>query len=157
MSVEFPKSQISTCCFQIFVRLSGMSKESSKYATTKIYRRVSTKTTVKKSGTERSEITSEEHNYQRISTLHSSINIPKFQKKGLIFIWPQRKRTYHSKQIIFISWFLSHTLYWLHTLHLFPSGSCLPFQQPPWNYSPPARKPERRDFIIEPDWDSQYL
>lgn len=32
-----------------------------------------------------------------------------------------------------------------------------PLNQPPWNYKVPLPKPENRDYIIEPDWDSLYV
>lgn len=155
MTRDFSKSNITTCCLEVFAKFTGMNAKSTKYARTQFYSTISTKT-VQKENTEQSQITIHKHKYQRVSTLDSSIRVPKFQKKGIIFIWPQRKSIYQSKQIIFVTWFLSHTFFWLHTLNLFPSGTNLPFNQPPWNYSRPVRKPERRDFIIEPDWDSKY-
>lgn len=156
MTCEFSGSQIKTCCFEIFAKFSGMNVESSKYAKTQFYRKVSTTTAIHNGRIEISKTTTQKHKYQRVSTLSSSINAPKFQKKGIIIIWPQRKRIYQSGPIIFVTWFLSHAIFWLQTMNLFPSGTSVPFKQPPWNYSPPARKPERRDFIIEPDWKSQY-
>lgn len=156
MTCETSKNSV-TICFEIFAKFSGMTAKNSKYARTQFYRTTSKKTAIEKRSKDEPKFTLENHKkYQTVSTLNANIPVPKFQKKGIIFIWPQRKRIYYSRHLISITWFLSHTFFWLHVINLFPSGTDLPFNQPPWNYSPPARKPERRDFIIEPDWDTKY-
>lgn len=158
MYCEFAKNQITTYCFQVFAKFSDMTTPPNiKYAHTQCYRKVAKRKVTQKEDRNKSSVIIHQETYQRVSSLISTGTIPKFEKKGIIFIWPHRKRLYYSTEIIFITWFLSHAFFWLHNLNLFPSGTNLPFEQPPWNYSPPARKPERRDFIIEPEWDSQYF
>ncbi|KAJ8910331.1 hypothetical protein NQ315_005627 [Exocentrus adspersus] len=101
------------------------------------------------------------HFYRRVTeitngcakTTKSFSRSPKFQQKGIIFVWPQRRKVYHSEEMTFITWLLAHTLFWLNNMYLLPCGAAVPLKQPPWEYKPPIRKPENRDYIIEPDWD----
>lgn len=45
------------------------------------------------------------------------------QQKGIILVWPQRRRFYKNKEVAFLVWFLAHTLYWLHITHILPNGA----------------------------------
>lgn len=76
------------------------------------------------------------------------------QPKGLIFVWPQKRKFRYEREMFFLTWFLAHGLYWLHLLNLFPNGSGMLLDQPPWKYTQPLPTPQSREYIIEPDWDS---
>ncbi|KAL3280866.1 hypothetical protein HHI36_004094 [Cryptolaemus montrouzieri] len=95
--------------------------------------------------------------YQKFSVPEStetSVENTDKRKGGLIFIWPQKRKFYRHKELIFSAWFLAHVFYWMHLLQLLPTDHVLNIKCPPWNYEPPFRKPIVRDFIIEPDWNS---
>lgn len=94
--------------------------------------------------------------------------------KGLVFIWPQKRNFHYEREYTLVVRVLAQILYWLSEIGLFPagSGSCthlssctcvsmlfsgLPFKQPPWYIKPPIPKPENRDYIIEPDWNTVYF
>lgn len=79
-----------------------------------------------------------------------------FFSVGIIFVWPQRKKYYYAREFALALRILSQTFFWLYVANVFPCGSVLPLSKPPWKYKPPLPKPENRDYIIEPDWDSQY-
>ncbi|GJQ78587.1 hypothetical protein Trydic_g11697 [Trypoxylus dichotomus] len=76
------------------------------------------------------------------------------QPKGLIFVWPQKRKLKYERELVFLTWFLAHGLYWLHVMNLFPNGSGMLLDQPLWKYVPPLPTPQNREYIIEPDWDS---
>lgn len=158
MFCEFRKNLLRTYCFEVFAKFSDMTTSANiKYAHTQCCKKVSIKKNTQIENRKRTRVSTHKETYRRVSSLNSTETVQKFEKKGIIFIWPQRKRIYYSTELIFITWFLSHAFFWLHTLNLFPSGTNLALEQPLWNYVPPAKKPERRDFIIEPDWGSQNV
>ncbi|KAG5898831.1 hypothetical protein JTB14_018791 [Gonioctena quinquepunctata] len=137
-------------CFEFFAKLNGKHSENFKFVRTQFYRKVSRIT----EGDVTSQITIEKHKYQKVSIPKFYRKVPRFQQKGIIFVWPQKKRLYKCEEMTTFAWVLSHTLFWLYNMNLLPSGSVLPIEQPPWKYEPPLRKPENRDYIIEPDWES---
>lgn len=139
-----------TGCFELFAKINGMNSDNFKFVKTQFYRRVSEITSTCQDATQ----VIHKHKYQTVSIPKSCSTSPKFQQKGLIFVWPQRRRINHCEEVTLVAWLLAHVLYWLNNLHLFPSGAALPLKQPPWEYVAPVRKPENRDYIIEPDWDS---
>ncbi|XP_022902915.2 uncharacterized protein [Onthophagus taurus] len=87
------------------------------------------------------------HNFDRLKVVHP---------KGLVFVWPKRRRFYYEKELSCLLWMVSNGLYWMHVINLFPNGAALPLEEPPWNYTPPLPIPQTREYIIEPDWDSTY-
>ncbi|XP_044267568.1 uncharacterized protein LOC123013222 isoform X1 [Tribolium madens] len=94
--------------------------------------------------------------YKKI-LIPKNLNKPKFQQKGLIFVWPQKRTSFfYNKEMIWLSWVVAHALYWLYVIDILPTGTAVPFKQPPWKYEPPLHRPKSRDFIIEPDWESHY-
>ncbi|KAJ8962174.1 hypothetical protein NQ318_018133 [Aromia moschata] len=141
-------------CFDIFTKLHGMSSDNFKYVKYQFYRKVSR---VSHGCTKTTQVTTHKHRYQTVSIPKIYTKAPKFQQKGIIFIWPQRRKFYHIEEITLFTWLLAHALFWLNTMYLLPNGAVLPVKQPPWIYRPPLRRPEYRDYIIEPDWDSGHL
>ncbi|KAJ8964021.1 hypothetical protein NQ317_000665 [Molorchus minor] len=137
-------------CLDIFSKINGISSDNLRYVKNQFYRKVSK---ITQDGTI-TQITTHKHIYQSVSIPKIYAKPPKFQQKGIIFVWPQRRKFYHSEEITLISWILAHALFWLNAMNLLPSGAALPIKQPPWKYTPLLRKPENRDYIIEPDWDS---
>lgn len=124
-----------------------------------------------------SSISNTDNNYRKILIPKDLNKQPKFQQKGLIFVWPQKRTVYHNnKKLLWLTWMLAHGLYWMHLIDVLPSGTgnfdfqetafylsfiinilAVPFEQPPWKYDTPTlHRPHSRDFIIEPDWDSHY-
>lgn len=75
---------------------------------------------------------------------------------GLIVVWPQRKKFRNWKTLALVSWFIAHTMYFLYLTNILPSARVIAICKPPWNCKKKFRKPLRRDYIIEPDWDSWY-
>lgn len=146
---EVPQNQFAGC-FEIFANINGKNSDNFKYVKTQFYRKISEIT----NGYTETTKTVSKHKYQTVSTPKSYSKSPKFGQKGIIFIWPQRKKVYHSEEMTMITWFLAHALFWLNNMNLLPSGAAVPLKQPPWEYCPPARKPENRDYIIEPDWNT---
>lgn len=45
------------------------------------------------------------------------------QQKGIIFIWPQKRKFYYQKELKLLLRFIAHSLYWLHVGNLFPCGA----------------------------------
>lgn len=115
--------------------------------------------------------------YRKPRSLYGFNEIRQFKQKGIIFVWPQRRRFFKSKEITLVAWFLANTFYWLHVMHFLPNGAGIYntkfgdsvlqssnplaalslIHEPPWNFRQPIPKPENRDYIIEPDWDSLYV
>ncbi|CAG9823436.1 unnamed protein product [Phaedon cochleariae] len=135
-----------------FSKIGGMKSENLGYFRTQFYQKVTRTSDDLQSTTQ---VTVQKHRYQKVSIPRTHSRAPKFLQKGIIFIWPQKKRLHRKQQLTLFTWVLSHMLYWFYTMNLLPSGSVLPLQGPPWKYEPPIRKPENRDYIIEPDWDSR--
>lgn len=75
---------------------------------------------------------------------------------GLIVVWPQRKKFRNWKTLALVSWFIAHTMYFLYLTNILPSARVIAISKPPWNCKKKIRRPLRRDYIIEPDWDSWY-
>lgn len=146
---EFPQNKY-TGCFEVFANINGMNSDNFKYVKTQFYSRVSEVTNTYTKTTR----SVHKHKYRTVSIPKSYSKSPKFQQKGIIFVWPQRKKVRHSEEMTLITWLVAHVLFWLNNMNLLPSGAALPLKQPPWEYKPPVRKPENRDYIIEPDWDS---
>ncbi|CAG9859010.1 unnamed protein product, partial [Phyllotreta striolata] len=135
-------------CLEIFAKFNSIKAENFKYIKTQFYRKV-----IKSHTFDASDVSSEHHKYQTVSIPKSYCNTPRFQQKGIIFIWPQKRKFFRYKELIYVAWFTSHLLYWLYIVNILPSGGVLPLEQPPWNFEILLRKPENRDYIIEPDWD----
>jgi hypothetical protein len=61
--------------------------------------------------------------YKKI-LIPKDLNKPKFQQKGLIFVWPQKRTSfYYNKEMIWLTWMLAHALYWLHVVDILPTGT----------------------------------
>lgn len=61
--------------------------------------------------------------YKKI-LIPKNLNKPKFQQKGLIFVWPQKRASFfYNKEMIWLSWFVAHALYWLYVFDILPSGT----------------------------------
>lgn len=139
-----------TGCFEIFAKINGKRSDNFKYVRTQFYRKISEIT----DGCTATTKAVHKHKYRTVSIPKSYSKSPKFRQKGIVFIWPQRKKVYHREEMILVTWFLAHALFWLNNMNLLPNGAATPLKQPPWEYRPPAKKPENRDYIIEPDWGS---
>lgn len=61
--------------------------------------------------------------YRKPRLLYGFNEIRQYKQKGIIFIWPQPRRFFKSKEITSIAWFLAQALYWLHVMHLLPNGA----------------------------------
>lgn len=165
-----------TSCFDIFVRINSLSSANFKYVKTQFYDRlcpnVGASTSVDE--TSKSSLRNAKHRYEKVSTPISRGHIPKFQQKGsyfcvsnklwkmcwfvgLIVVWPQRKKFRNWKTLALVSWFIAHTLYFLYVTNILPSARVIAVSKPPWNCKKKFRRPLRRDYIIEPDWDSWFL
>ena len=44
-------------------------------------------------------------------------------QKGLIFIWPQRRKSYCMEKLTLLMQILANSLYWCHAVNLYPNGS----------------------------------
>lgn len=44
-------------------------------------------------------------------------------QKGLIFIWPQRRKSYCMEKLTLLMRILANSLYWCHAVNLYPNGS----------------------------------
>lgn len=49
----------------------------------------------------------------------------------------------------------SGVYYVLYLTHILPYANVVMLEKPPWNHKEKLRKPLERDYIIEPDWNSQ--
>lgn len=49
--------------------------------------------------------------------------MPHSPRGGIIFEWPQRRKFYSEKELCFMGWIIAHALYWLHIIHIFPTGT----------------------------------
>ncbi|CAH1114485.1 unnamed protein product [Psylliodes chrysocephalus] len=136
-------------CFEIFAKFNTINADNFKYVKTQFYRKVIKNQTFETT----SQISIQNHKYQRVSIPRLYYRTPKYQQKGIIFIWPQKRKFFRYKELIYVAWLASHLLFWLYTINILPSGGVLPIEQPPWNFELPIRKPDTRDYIIEPDWN----
>lgn len=68
------------------------------------------------------------HNNRKLRPLYGFNNnynneIRRFKQKGIVFVWPQRRRFFKCKEITFFAWFLAHSLYWLHIINFLPNNA----------------------------------
>lgn len=94
------------------------------------------------------------HRHHKKNRVNQLSTFKQAQPKGLIFVWPQKRKLRYERELCLLTWFLAHGLYWLHVINLFPNGSGMLLDQPLWKYVPPLPTPQNRDYIIEPDWNS---
>ncbi|XP_057669451.1 uncharacterized protein LOC130901840 isoform X2 [Diorhabda carinulata] len=87
MSVISPTDHFSGC-FGILTKLNAKNTDNIKYSKTQFFQKVSKPSNSYDSSTR---ITVQTHKYQRVSTPESFVRTSKFQQKGIIFIWPQKK------------------------------------------------------------------
>ncbi|XP_057669450.1 uncharacterized protein LOC130901840 isoform X1 [Diorhabda carinulata] len=153
MSVISPTDHFSGC-FGILTKLNAKNTDNIKYSKTQFFQKVSKPSNSYDSSTR---ITVQTHKYQRVSTPESFVRTSKFQQKGIIFIWPQKKTHFRHHEVTFVAWIATHVLYWLYNLHVLPSGRVLPMKPPPWKFQYRIRKPDTRDYIIEPAWETSPI
>ena len=61
--------------------------------------------------------------YKKI-LIPKDMNKSRFHQRGLIFVWPQKRPSFfYNKELIWLTWFLAHALYWLHVVGILPSGA----------------------------------
>ncbi|KAH1022858.1 hypothetical protein HUJ04_012177 [Dendroctonus ponderosae] len=95
-----------------------------------------------------------EHRYEKVSTPISCERNPQDQPKGVIDCWPPRKKVHNWATLKLIVWFAAQTLYFLYITGILPSGSSIPLKRPPWSLKQKAKVPLKKDYVIEPDWES---
>lgn len=49
--------------------------------------------------------------------------VPRTNQKKINFEWSQMLKFYSEKAISFIIWLLAHTMFWLHIVHILPTGT----------------------------------
>ncbi|KAL1490801.1 hypothetical protein ABEB36_013435 [Hypothenemus hampei] len=97
------------------------------------------------------------HRYEKFSTPLSCSNLRRFEQKGIIVVWPQRKKVRNTESLTLFTWLLAQTLYFLYVTNILPSGNVIALRKPPWNFKRKLRRPWRQNqenYIIEPDWDT---
>lgn len=58
-----------------------------------------------------------------IKQVTSRGEIRQSHQKGIVVEWPQPRKLYSEKELCFVGWLLAHTLFWLHVIHILPSGA----------------------------------
>lgn len=139
-------------CFDVFLRINEIRCLNLKHLRTQFYREVTPSLTTI------SDISNlavrNQHRYEKVSTPISCSKIRRFEQKGLIVVWPQRKKIRNRKTLTLLSWILAYTMYFLYLTHILPYANVVMLEKPPWNHKQKLRKPLVRDYIIEPDWNS---
>ncbi|XP_028144577.1 uncharacterized protein LOC114338188 [Diabrotica virgifera virgifera] len=138
-------------CFEILAKFNAKNFENFKYTRMQFYRKLS----LQKYDASKEIIVQNNNNYQRVITPQSAYRSSKFQQKGIILTCRQKKIKYfRHKELCFLAWAVTHLIYWLYDLQIIPFGSLLSIEPPPWTFQQPLKKPEARNYIIEPDWSS---
>lgn len=95
---------------------------------------------------------------------YDKVTVPKltceYKPTGVhVIVWTTGKNYRRVQQLTTFWWYMAHILFWLYNTNLWPSGSAVPLDQPPWRYVKPLRvfiaPPKPKDYIIEPDWDNK--
>nr|CAH7729322.1 unnamed protein product [Callosobruchus chinensis] len=145
-------------CFDLFAKFNGIQSENYKYVKTQFYRKVSRLS----ASCDTTTVTHQrrtKHTYQKVSIPKGRARVSRYQQKGIIFLWPQRRKTQPLNDLVWMVRVIAHALYWLQAVHLLPNGHTLLLTPPPPWHQVERRfcKPQARDYIIEPDWDSSSV
>lgn len=144
-----------TGCFENFAVINGMHNEKFKFIKTHFYRKVSAlRQNCATSSTKQLVIEQKnKHKYKKVTIPKLNSRITRFQQKGIILIWMQKRKLWRNEKLTYLAWLLSQTFFILYILNILPCGAVLPLEPPLWKDKPLLVKPVQ-DYIIEPDWDS---
>ncbi|XP_030746048.1 uncharacterized protein LOC115874886 [Sitophilus oryzae] len=143
-------------CLDIFVRINGIRSKNFKFVKTQFYQKITSSTVSKITPVSQLPWKGlQNHRYEKVSTPKSGEYIPKFNQKGLVVVWPQPKKFPYTSELYVLTWLFAHTLYFLYVTTILPVGTVISMKRPPWNCRKKLKKlASKRDYFIEPDWDS---